>query len=61
MNPTCARCGRWIEQSNVRYPGFCTPGCHGADRAERDACLAEQAAKRRELREERQTREFVLT
>lgn len=33
----CSWCGWWIEASNLRWPGFCSPACRNADRQHRQA------------------------
>jgi hypothetical protein len=32
MIPTCDSCAGWIDTSNRRWPGYCSPGCREADR-----------------------------
>ena len=33
---TCGWCESWIEESNVRWPGFCSAGCRDAERSWRE-------------------------
>lgn len=35
--PVCDWCEGWIETSNRTHPGYCSPGCHQAAVAERNA------------------------
>ncbi len=35
MTVNCLWCGQYVEFSNVRWPGFCSPGCRNADRQRR--------------------------
>jgi hypothetical protein len=32
---SCDYCAGWIDESNLRWPGFCSPGCRDRARQER--------------------------
>jgi len=34
---SCLWCDGWIEASNLRWPGYCSPSCRNADRQHRQA------------------------
>ena len=53
----CDSCGEYIETSNRRFPGFCSPECRDEDRARRDAAESERAQRRAAAREHRRATE----
>jgi len=49
MTVNCIWCGQYVESSNLRFPGYCSPECRNAEREHREA--ARQARRRaRDLR-----------
>lgn len=46
---TCNWCSEWIEDSNLRWPGFCAPACRDAHRADRQATPKRRRDRRRAL------------
>lgn len=44
----CDWCSGWIEVSNHRFPGFCSPECRDEDRFHRDAIASDRAQRRRD-------------
>ena len=51
---TCDVCAGWIDVSNLRFPGFCSPDCRDADRARRDAVASDLARRRADAARHRQ-------
>lgn len=49
----CDECEQYIDVSNHRFPGFCSPDCRDADRARRDAIASDLAQRRRDARQHR--------
>ncbi len=43
---TCDECAGWIDFSNHKWPGFCSPECRDEDRARRDAAASDRARRR---------------
>ena len=55
----CDRCEGWIQVSNFRFPGFCSPACRDEDRAYRDAAASDAAQRRRDARQHRAATERI--
>jgi endogenous inhibitor of DNA gyrase (YacG/DUF329 family) len=49
----CDWCGEYVEVSNHRFPGYCSPDCRDADRVHRDAIASDLAQRRRDARQHR--------
>jgi hypothetical protein len=47
MTPVCEQCGNYIETSNLRWPGYCTPLCRDRNRRDRNRCARARARAQR--------------
>ena len=47
--PVCDHCDGYIESTNRRWPGYCSPSCRTALHEQREAARRRRIAKRLEL------------
>ncbi len=53
----CDWCTGWIEVTNSRFPGFCSPECRDEDRARRDAVASDKAQRRADAQQQHRATE----
>ncbi len=54
---TCDECAGWIDASNLRWPGYCSPDCRDTDRARRDAVASDRARRRADAQQQHRATE----
>ncbi len=47
---SCLWCDNYVEATNLRWPGYCSPACRDADRRERQTADARRKAAHAERR-----------
>lgn len=52
MIVNCAWCEQYVESSNLRFPGYCSPQCRDAEREQREAARQESRRRRRRAAED---------
>lgn len=57
MSAVCDWCTNYIEVTNTRFPGYCSPECRDDERALRDQAASAAAQRRADARQHRRATE----